>query len=289
MVMSKDEQWFDQYTRMDEALLAINKTLNSPPFKRLPAFEEKQALESLQLRPYEVKEYALDTARTDELVVIDGDFVIAFTDGDLAGCSVKLHSEQNDSIAFSNFNPVRSTFYKFYLTTTAQAGKKLRLFIGREAAAETQPGTTTITTVQGFVVIETDKDTHFTGALAQYAKEDENLAGLLSDNIRITGIGILSDQQLKYKAILWYKDGFEDADLDLDEFCGEIELDIPTYGFQVGGAGTWYMDIRNLHLDYIDSDATKELHISLINMSTTAKNAGATGEVKLFITYEVRA
>lgn len=287
--MVMDEKWFDQFTRMDETLEKINTTLNSPPFKRLPPIGEKTALESMQLKPYEVREYALDTARADAEIVIDGDFVIAWTDGDLSGCGMKLHNAENDIFYFNNFNPVRSSFFKFYLTTTAQAGKKLRLFIGREAAAETQPGTTTITTVQGFVVIETDKDTHFTGALAQYAKEDENLTGLLADNIRITGIGILSDQQLKYKALFWYKDSFEDADLDLDEFCGEVELDIPTYGFQVGGAGTWYLDVRNLHLDYIDSDASKELHISLINMSTTAKNAGATGEVKLFICYEIRA
>lgn len=284
------EQWFDQFTRMDETMLAVLKTLNSPPFKRPPLKVEKQALESMQLKPYEVKPYALDTARADEEIVIDGDFIIAYTDGDLSGCGMKLHSDQNDLILFSNFNPVRSAFYKFYLTTTAQAGKTLRLFIGREAAAETQPGTTTITSVQGFVVIESGKATHFTGALNQFAKEDENLTGLLADNIRITGIGILSEQQLKYKLVFWYEDGFENADYDLDAYCGEVEMDIPTYGHQVGGAGIYYMDKRNLHLDVIDKDASKELHVSLMNMDAVAKKAhDGGGAVKVFITYEVRS
>ncbi|GAJ07278.1 unnamed protein product, partial [marine sediment metagenome] len=114
---------------------------------------------------------------------------------------------------------------------------------------------------------------------------NENLSGLLSNKVRITGVAILSDQQLKYKALFWYKDTFENSDLDVDEYCGEIELDLPSYGFQIEGSGKWYLDMRNLHVDYEDLDATSELHVSLINMSTTAKNAGATGEAKLFIAY----
>lgn len=282
-----EKQWFDQYTRMDELLKQIADTLGKPP---LTTVQEKQVLESGQVQPYEVREYKLDTARSDDPVVIDGDFIIAHTNGDMAGCSVRLNKEDNSLIPLDRFNPVRTRFYQLFLTTTAQAGKTLTLFYGREAAADTQPGTTTITTRQGFTVIETDKDTHFTGALAQFEKEDENLAGLLADNIRITGIGILSEQQLKYKLLFWYKDTFEDADPDVDEFCGEIELDIPTYGIQIGGAGTYYLDVRNLHLDYIDGDASKELHISLMNMSVAGKlAAGSGGEVKLFITYEIRA
>lgn len=128
-------------------------------------------------------------------------------------------------------------------------------------------------------------NTHFTSALAQYAKEDENISGLLYNKLRVIGVGILSDQQLHYKLLLWYKDTFDDTDLDIDEYCAEIDLDIPTYGFQVGGTGIYYMDVRNLHADYHDQDGTNELHASLINMSTTAKLAGATGEVKLFILY----
>lgn len=287
--MITDQQWFDQYTQIDDGIRQLVKILSSPPFQRMPSEEEKALLESGQVVPYVIKEYPLDTARTDEEIKVEGDFILAYTDGDMTGCKVRLYNTNNDQIPLQAYNGVKVLrFFRFYLTTTAQAGKTLTLFIGKEAAGETQPGTTTITTRQGFTVIESDKDTHFAGALAQFAKEDENLTGLLSDNIRITGIGILSDQQLKYKALFWYKDSFEDADLDVDEFCGEVELDIPTYGFQVGGAGTWYLDIRNLHLDYIDTDASKELHVSLLNMSAVAKIAGANGEVKLFITYETR-
>ena len=288
-----DAQWFDQFTRIDETLLQIGDTLlqmaTAIGKAALSPVEEKRYLESGEVQPYEIRSFKLDIAREDEEVVIDGDFIIASSDGDVAGCSVRLNRKQNSLIPLARFNPATSRFYTLFLTTAVQAGKTLWLFIGREAAAQTQQGTTTITSMQSFTVIESDKDSQFEGALAQYAKLDENLTGLISDSIRITGIAILSDQQLHYKLILWYKDTFEDADLDVDEFCGEVDLDIPTYGFQVGGAGTWYFNVANLHLDYTDADASQELHLSLINMSAAAKLADPDGNVKLFITYETRS
>lgn len=285
-----EQQWFDQYTTMDELLGKLVTILSSPPFQTMPAVEERKLLESGQLIPYVIKEYPLDIARADEKIEVEGDFILAYTNGDMAGCKVRLYNKTNDQIPLIAYNGVKVVrFFTFFLTTSAQAGKTLTLFIGKEAAGETQPGTTTITTKQSFTVIGTLKATHFTGGLAQYAKEDENLIGLLSDNIRITGIGILSEQQLHFKLLLWYKDTFEDADLDDDENCGEIDLDIPTYGYQIGGAGTWYFDVRNLHLDYIDKDVSKELHCSLMNMSVAGKLAsGSGGNVRLVITYETR-
>jgi hypothetical protein len=296
-----EEQFLDRLTRLDDLMLANTRAIDNLTdvlksqqgtvvFKTSGLTNElKKKLESKQTSPYTVESYTLDTARVDEEVVIDGDVILAATDGDLAGCSIKLNNNTNATIPLDYYNPLKLHFFKIFLTTSAQSGKTLQLFIGREASAEAVSSTTVITSRQSFYVIETDKDTHFSGSLAQYAKEDENLTGLLSNNIRVTGIGILSDQQLKYKALFWYSDSFEDTDLDQDEFCGEVELDIPAYGFQVGGTGIYYLDVRNLHVDYQDSDNTKELHISLMNMSTTSKNAGATGEVKLFITYELRA
>ena len=285
------QQWFDQYTRMDEILADLVHTLKTPPFQEMPAIEGRKILEAGEIVPYVIKEYPLEAARADELVEVEGDFILAHTDGDLAGCKVRLYNKMNDQIPLAAFNGVKVVrFFQFWLTTGAQAGKTLTLFIGKWAVGTSSSGSpTTITTKQAFAVIKTLKATHFTGALAQYAKEDESLTGLLSNSLRLTGIGILSEQQLHYKAIFWYKDTFENADIDLDEFCGEVDLDIPTYGFQVGGAGTWYFDIRNLHLDYIDADTTNELHVSLMNMSVAAKlAAGAGGNVRLIFTYETR-
>lgn len=243
---------------------------------------------------YNVRKYPLDTARTEPGAEIDipGDMITAYTDGTLVGTFIRMDEPANDAIPLNEFNPYKYTagFKKFWLQTTAQSGKYLRLHIGREASAEASVQITAMAPKSVFYVIESDKDDHFTGSLAQYYKEDENLSGLLSNKIRITGIAILSDQQLKYKALFWYKDTFDNSDLDVDEYCGEVELDLPSYGFQKEGAGKWYLDMRDLHLDYEDLDGTSELHISLLNMSTTAKKTAALdGKVKLFIAYEPRA
>jgi len=72
---------------------------------------------------------------------------------------------------------------------------------------------------------------------------------------------------------LWYTDAFDDADLDLDMFCAEIDVDMASYGIQKGSTNQWYLDIRNLHVDFADLDTTKELHVSLYNADPTAKLA----------------
>lgn len=275
-------------TRLRDLIAAV-KVLPQRP-QMADRVELRKRIESGEWVPYNIKTFALDTARTDEKVVIEGDFIHAWTDGTLNGIGVRIGRVQNDLCYFKRRNPVSGfSFWEFFLTHSAQAGKTLDLMIGREASAQAQTTEVTVSASQRFDTVRTDKDTHFTGAIAQNAKEDENLTGLLADKIRITGITIQSDQRLNYKLLLWYKDSFEDADLDLDMFCGEAELDLISYGIQVGGANQWYLDVRNLHIDYEDQDATKELHVSLFNNCPTAKNAGATGEVVVVITYEVRA
>jgi hypothetical protein len=138
------------------------------------------------------------------------------------------------------------------------------------------------------LALRADKDTHFTGGIVQNAKEDENLTGLLNNKIRVTGVSIQADQALKFKVLFWTTDTFDDIDLDLDTFCGEVELDLSLEGFQIGGSGQYYLDMRGLDIDYRDADSSNELHVSLMNLSAAAKNAGATGEVALEIYYEQR-
>ena len=166
------------------------------------------------------------------------------------------------------------------------------MFIGRAAGAQTPTSVNTeITTAAGretFYLIRSDKDSHFTGALGQYAKEDENLVGMITNKGRISGITLESDQQLWYKVLIWSKDTFDDTDLDLDTLIGEIDMKLNIYGWQVNGTGTWYMDMRNLAVDIMDEDNSNELHISLMNMSGTGKAAGSSGEVVVQVTYSPR-
>lgn len=135
--------------------------------------------------------------------------------------------------------------------------------------------------------LTTDKDSHFTGALTQGSKEDENITGLLADKIRINSIAIMADQRLDLFLYFWNQDDFDNADLDLDDFSGIIHCDLVTHGVQIG-SGKWYLSLEDLCLDYEDEDSSKELHLSLYNASPAAKNAGASGEVVVQIKYELR-
>lgn len=252
-----------------------------------------------QISFYQRKEFALDTAREDEEVAIEGDTIFATTDGSLQGIYIRLNHTSVSPIYFGEVNPTPPLrFYKLYLTSSAQSGKKLYLYTLNTTMAgmpyfsssiSIAPAVIETSAVQTFHKIRSDKDSHFTGAIAQYAKEDENLTGLLANKVRITGVAIQADQNLSFRVILWSKDTADDTDLDVDEYCGEVSLDLSTNGFRIAGAGQYYLDMRGLEIDYEDDDESKELHVSLMNLSASAKNAGATGEVVIEVYYEVRS
>lgn len=141
---------------------------------------------------------------------------------------------------------------------------------------------------QSIYIIDTDPGLHFTGALAQGVSEGEDITGLRTDRIRINEITIQSDQQLKYLLMIYRKDTKEESDLDDDSFLSAIEFDLETYGIQQD-TSQWKMSISDVDLDYMDDDETKELHLVLVNLSTTTKNAGADGNVKFSFLCETRA
>lgn len=133
--------------------------------------------------------------------------------------------------------------------------------------------------------IISDKDTHFTGAIATNANEKENIEGLESNSITIESISIQSDQELNYRLWIFGTDGFDDTDLDDDRFMEFTNLDLPTHSERLGGANQYYFGKTNLNIPYTDIDGTNELHVALENLDAVAKNAGATGEVKIQIGY----
>lgn len=137
-------------------------------------------------------------------------------------------------------------------------------------------------------LIRSDKDVNFTTAIAVNAKEDENLAGLQSDKILITNVAILSDEQKYYRVLFYTRDTFDNVNLDLDTFIGQVDLDLNTNGFQIGGTSKWLWSERpgrGNGLEYVDEDASLELHVALQNLGLEPKTAGANGEVVLKISY----
>ncbi len=129
-------------------------------------------------------------------------------------------------------------------------------------------------------LIKTDKDTHFTGAIAQHSHEFESLtlpAGC--HELWIDQVAIISDQPLDWDVCFWEGTTPASTDLDLDKYIGIVnfpstslkQLDSATYPQYRG-------DDTNVGITYLVPEDGL-LHVSLANRNATAKNAGATGEV----------
>jgi len=141
--------------------------------------------------------------------------------------------------------------------------------------------------------VVSDKDTHFTTALAQNASESENLLlptalDGVNGNARsiIRGITVISDQNLDWQLVFFNSDTFVNADIDLNTAIASYKFTASTDALQVGGSGSYYYFKDGLNLPYLDADNTGELHVLLVNRSATGKNAGATGEVVIKVHME---
>jgi len=94
--------------------------------------------------PSEGFEFSLDTARDYQLLseIPPGDFILAATDGTLTGISIRLGltrgSGSNERLTWhlDQSNQIRRHFNFVFLKNNVQAGKTLRLSLGREALAE---------------------------------------------------------------------------------------------------------------------------------------------------------
>lgn len=136
--------------------------------------------------------------------------------------------------------------------------------------------------------IRSDKDSHFTTAIAQNAIEEENLTGLTSDEITITGIAIIADEAKSYRLWFFETDDFQEVDLDNDRFIEFVDFDLTSKAAQIAGTGAYYYAITGLNINYQDIDASNELHVALQNLDAGAKTAGATGEIVFDFAYTPR-
>lgn len=244
---------------------------------------------------YNVMTYDLTIARTKEMpleINLPGDALTFFTNGDLSNIEFRLDSPTNDWIVVGEFgNPYSypAKFQEFYLSWLAMPGKYLRIHIGREAGAAAHVDITAAAPKVIFYDLASDKDNNFTLALLTGFKEDENLTGLLTNKVRVTGISIEAEQALNFWIMFWKSATFSNPDLNIDTFIGGVNLDLAGFGLRVDGAGQWYMSLEDVDLDYEDANRTNVLHVSLYNADAVAKIAGAAGAVKLVFRYEVRA
>ncbi len=255
----------------------------------VPQMPSKDDLVAGTVHPIIIQEYALDTARTnEELNSIQGNIILAVTDGDLAGIAVRLNERQSALNYFDEHNPIEAPFFKLFLTSNAQSGKTLKLIIGANGLVNLHESPLSVTTKQKFRIISSDSDVDFIASLAQYQGITAALLGLATNKVRITGISALSSQPLHYRLVLISGStpssggGLLPASgvssvIDFDTPCviGSIDLDIATAGYQRDGVWFYFMDLQDLDIDYVCQNEDYQLTVYLQNLSVTAKKNGA--------------
>lgn len=147
----------------------------------------------------------------------------------------------------------------------------------------------------GIVLVRTDSATQFNTALAQNAKDTEDLvigsaAGQVDPGVaagltvksRLKHITVVSMQNLAWELWLWRKDTYDASltDPDLVFPAGRWSF-LATDAVQIAGAGLFYYYIEGNDQFYQDLDVGGEVHLMLINRSLTAKGAAAPGLIMI--------
>lgn len=245
------------------------------------------------LPPYNIKTYDLTRARLlpGTLENVPGNFIAAYTDVGFGGMFIRLDEQKNDPIPLSEFegHTFARGFERFWIETPALPGHYLRLFVGRDSWAYARGNMSASAPVSSFFSVRSDKDVDLINGIALNAVDNANLAGLIANKINIRGVAFQCDQNQHYRLIFWSSATmFNNADLDLDTYVGDIDLDVTIWGYQIAAANQYYLGVNGVNMEYEDLDGTQMLHMSLQNLGPGAKNAGALGEVVVEIFYELR-
>ena len=142
-------------------------------------------------------------------------------------------------------------------------------------------------------LLSSDKDLHFTDAIALNAIEYEDIDGLITSKINIRGIYLQGKEAMLYTLWLWKDSGHANADLNLDSNKDMINLDLSTSGKQIAGAGQYYLPLTGLTASYEDTESPNaagrySLHCGLMVSSGAGKSAGVLGEIQFDISYSPR-
>ncbi|MBT9142837.1 MAG: hypothetical protein DDT29_01233 [Dehalococcoidia bacterium] len=200
--------------------------------------------------------------------------------------NVRFDTLDSDSIALHEIRRIvfEVPFWRLFFDAPAQLGASAILIIGIGVEVHGHFADVLPTSI----TLRTNKDLHFTEAIAQNMTEREIVSGLIADKIRIISLAIQSRERLRYRLILFSGRGFTNTNLNLDTFRSEQEFDLPVWGLRIGEIGQFYMSIDGLSIEYEDKERTRTLYVALQNLSIARKSVGAAGEVVLEFTYAPR-
>ena len=214
----------------------------------------------------------------------------------MRSCAVNCNKDTIIQLDNKNKSPARADtwfkmthqqFAKLKITTTVETKGYIHACTNPEAVHE-MIGESSVSSPKipiGVVPISTTSAI-YAAEIAQNVYATENL--LLHEAVdlfTVKHIAIWSEVALNYRLHFFANDDFNTT-FDNSRYIGYVDLDLTTYGGQIAGAGTYYMDVSGLNLDGLDADASGEMHVALQNLSAATKQT--TDKVMIDIYYEPR-
>ena len=136
--------------------------------------------------------------------------------------------------------------------------------------------------------LRTDKDAHFTGAVAIGDTENETLTGLGSDKVIIRRVVVEAIENRALTIAFFAASTFQTVDLDTDAYLGEVQF-LAADGVRMNAATypQYVYDSGELNMPYIDAEAAGQLNVAYVCRDAAGKAAGAAGYVTVRVVYEV--
>ena len=136
--------------------------------------------------------------------------------------------------------------------------------------------------------IRSDKDAHFTTAIANGNTENETLTGLGSDKVIIRRVLVEAIESRALTVAFFAASTFQTVDLDTDAYLGEVQF-VAADGVRMNAANfpQYVYDSGALEMPYIDAEAGGQLNLAYVCRDAAGKAAGATGAVVVTVGYEV--
>lgn len=197
-------------------------------------------------------------------------------------CKIRTISDDN---IVTNWIPVktdgeltiRSETYRFVEIYASVSGTAVMVIAGTDRNMDISQSVGISGITEKHSTIDTDSTTQFTTAIAAGSSDTEEISGLSTNTATITRMSVNSAQNLHYRV-----EFHRSSDFDGDSYLSHIDVDLPGDGIDIGTERCCGYDVE---IDVYDILSAGKLYLRLVNLSGTAKNAGATGKIAMRFGY----
>lgn len=201
--------------------------------------------------------------------VIGCSVVVVGVDGSLH--TVRAVSTDADGVDSGNFTPILAV-QVVVSCTGASTVKEVTIL----KTVEVKNG-------MGVDEIRSDKDTHFTTAVADGAMEAEELGATKAPSVVVRRVVAISEENLDFDVAFFDTSGEQDTDYDVDSFMGMVEF-VASDARQItsGSFSQYYYDSGELAIPYHRAANDGLMTVGYVSRSVAGKAASASGGEVVF-------